>query len=146
MSRCASASSSGFPENSGLKFNQFKCTTCCCSSFCGCGWGCSWGCGWVVAGLRGDLVWKHLLHDLPSLFHIKFILSFIYSYFTLSFYFGYLFAFSGFATLDLLLLVLLPILTLNFTQLICLNSDLIPDMIINFKNFPIFEFQFIPDG
>ena len=29
-SRCTSASSSGFPENSGLKIDQFKCTTCCC--------------------------------------------------------------------------------------------------------------------
>ena len=25
QSKCTSASSSGFPENSGLKFNQFKC-------------------------------------------------------------------------------------------------------------------------
>ena len=30
LSRCASASSSGFPENSGLEFDQFTCTTCCC--------------------------------------------------------------------------------------------------------------------
>ena len=28
-SRCASASSSGFPENSGLKWDQFKCPICC---------------------------------------------------------------------------------------------------------------------
>ena len=29
QSRCAFVSSSGFPENSGLKWDQFKCTTCC---------------------------------------------------------------------------------------------------------------------
>ena len=39
QSRCASASSSGFSENFGLKFDQFKCTTyCCCWS-------------WVVVGV-----------------------------------------------------------------------------------------------
>ena len=33
--RCASASSSGFPENFGLKFDQSKCKCCCCGwSFC----------------------------------------------------------------------------------------------------------------
>ena len=42
LSRCASASSSGFPENSGLKDDQFKC-----GIFCTCCTGCcgTWG-GW----------------------------------------------------------------------------------------------------
>ena len=43
QSRCASASSSGFPENSGLKWDQFKCTICC-SCCAGRAW-CSWCCG-----------------------------------------------------------------------------------------------------
>ena len=30
QSKCDSASASGFPENSGLKFDQFKCKCCCC--------------------------------------------------------------------------------------------------------------------
>ena len=30
QSRCISASSSGFPENSSLKSDQFKCIICCC--------------------------------------------------------------------------------------------------------------------
>ena len=35
LSKCASASSSGFPENSGLKCDQFNCGICsagCCSA------------------------------------------------------------------------------------------------------------------
>ena len=34
--RCTYASSSGFPENSGLKFDQFKCIICCWSWICCC--------------------------------------------------------------------------------------------------------------
>ena len=45
LSRCASASSSGFPKNSGLKCDEFNCGMCC-TSYAGC---CGWG-GWVVGG------------------------------------------------------------------------------------------------
>ena len=48
QSRCASASSSGFPENSGLKFDQFMCECCCCPAgswiCCCCCWFCCWFC------------------------------------------------------------------------------------------------------
>ena len=46
-SKCASASSSGFPEDSGLNFDQFMCKCCCChagSRFCCCCWICHWFC------------------------------------------------------------------------------------------------------
>ena len=36
LSRCASASSSGFPENSGLKCGQFNCSMCWTCSACDC--------------------------------------------------------------------------------------------------------------
>ena len=65
-SRCVSASSSGFPENSGLKWDQFKCTIgcagCCgaCSTAGCCGAcstaGCCDTCGTTwSAGVRGGL-------------------------------------------------------------------------------------------
>ena len=47
QSKCPSASSSGFPENSGLKFDQFMCKCCCCvagSWFYCCCWFCCWFC------------------------------------------------------------------------------------------------------
>ena len=45
LRRCASASSSGFPANSGLKCNQFNCGT---RAGCiGCAWGIGGCTGWV---------------------------------------------------------------------------------------------------
>ena len=44
---CASASSSSFPENSDLKYDQFKCTTCCCWP----AWSC---CCWAGGGLGAE--------------------------------------------------------------------------------------------
>ena len=54
LSKWASASSSDFPENSGLKCNQFKYTICC-PCWLGCGVGCAgccgaYGTGWVGGG------------------------------------------------------------------------------------------------
>ena len=57
-SKWASASSSSFPENSGLKCDQFKCTNCCAWCACcvgcyACGAGCCTccaGCGWAGGG------------------------------------------------------------------------------------------------
>ena len=45
LSRCASASSSVFPKNFGLKWDQFNCGTCyaCCAGCCS-AWG-AWGAG-----------------------------------------------------------------------------------------------------
>ena len=68
QSRCASASSSVFPENSGLKFDQFKCKCCCfgstgswtccccccCFWFCYC-WFCCCCCHWLDAGTPSSL-------------------------------------------------------------------------------------------
>ena len=47
LNKWASASSSGFPENSGLKCDQYKCTTCCASADC---CACCEGCCWAVGG------------------------------------------------------------------------------------------------
>ena len=76
QSRCASASSSGLTENSGLKFGQFKCTNgCTCGDYgicracrtCGaCG-----ACGITgPAGDGGGGGLKHLALDLPYLTYI----------------------------------------------------------------------------
>ena len=46
-SRCASASLSGFPKDSGLKFDQFKCNTCCWPAW---SWFCCCYC-WFGGGL-----------------------------------------------------------------------------------------------
>ena len=60
QSKCGTAPSSGFPKNSGLEFDQFKCKCCCwgpagswacccccccyCSLFCCCWFCCCWFC------------------------------------------------------------------------------------------------------
>ena len=64
QSRCASASSSGLPENFGLKFDQFKCTNGCPCGACGtCG--AYRNCG--TAGPTGSGGVEHLALDLPSI-------------------------------------------------------------------------------
>ena len=55
LGRWASASSSGFPENSGLKWDQFKCTIClpCFAGGVGCSCCCCWACCLAHAGAEG---------------------------------------------------------------------------------------------
>ena len=55
LSKWASGSSSGFPENSGLKCDQFKCTNCypCFAGCCACCAGSSWAGGSEGAGISG---------------------------------------------------------------------------------------------
>ena len=65
QSKCASASSSALPENSGLKFDQFKCTNGCPCGACrpcqACG-----ACGTTgPTGGGGDGGLEHLALDLP---------------------------------------------------------------------------------
>ena len=95
-----------FPWNSGLKFDQFKCTTCCCCWSRGYGWGC--GLGWkeIWCGNTFFMI-CHLC------FTLNFILSLIYSCFILAFFFCFDSGFSSSVTLDLLLFVLLSNLTPN---------------------------------
>ena len=71
-SRCNSESSSDFSENSGLKFDQFKSTTCCCCWSWGCGWGCDWAGGEIWCG-----------NTFFMICHFFFTLSFILSLFLL---------------------------------------------------------------
>ena len=52
-SRCASASSSGFPKNSGLKFDQLRCISLCPTASWG--WGCSCPCLWLGAAAPSSL-------------------------------------------------------------------------------------------
>ena len=67
--KCASASSSGFPENSGLKFDQFKCRCLClAASWC---WG--WSCPCLWLGVAAPYSWFAIvllynLYVLHSLF------------------------------------------------------------------------------
>ena len=51
--RCASASSSSFPENSGLKFDQLRCMCLCLTASWG--WGCSCPCLWLGAAAPSSL-------------------------------------------------------------------------------------------
>ena len=67
QSRCASASSSGSPENSGLKLDQFKCTNCCACGACGASGAC--GAAGPAGGTGGGGVvgLEHLALDQPFL-------------------------------------------------------------------------------
>ena len=79
QSRCTSASSLGLPENSGLKFDQFRCPNGCpcgaggtCGTCRACGiagaCGACGACGTVgPGGVEGVEGLKHLVLDLPSL-------------------------------------------------------------------------------
>ena len=64
-SKCASASSSGFPENSGLKLDQFICKCHCpAASWC---WCCSCPCLQLGAAAPSSLFAKFLTYNFPIL-------------------------------------------------------------------------------
>ena len=160
QSRCASASSSGLPENSGLKFDQFKCTNGCPCGTCGtCG-----ACGTAGPGGGGDTL--HL--SLPYLTYIisnlcfnyySSIIVLLYSscvtlspcflfYFLSSLYLGHVYLLSVPYHQAFLLFILIPCFLLQIK--INLLSVYFPLFFYNFEIlysdlYFIFKSQLVPD-